>query len=351
LYNYGPASEAKIWKVARATSAAPGYFSKQRIDNRLYQDGGRGCNNPSFHVFDDIKMKYGTRHPELVVSIGTGTKAEGDGTLLQDEPAQKKSAYNPVRHTVELWKTATRELPEQITDPEQDHERLHGRIKEINENRRQVDPRVTHPSYSRFNVKLLGAKVKLDEWKPSRPGSNGDGTLGKLRELTNEYLNEDTTRQSLRDCAIKLVHIRRMRAETERWERYATQYSYICPTSATCGGVRCQDREGFRDHALRRHGIIERGTATLYVYDERPNFPTPGQGDHALVEHLRGVQGLPSEILSEQDFEAWLDSGRKNPSIRQLQKRDSPKNMKEERRPWLARFFGPRSDNGSGDKQ
>lgn len=238
LYNYGPASAAKLWKVARATSAAPGYFSEQRIDGAPYEDGGRGLNNPALHVFEDVEKKHSGRYPELIVTVGTGTKAESSESSMPEEPAQETSSSNPMRHLIGLIKIATKGLPDDITDTEEAHERLEHKIYGFRKGRQKQDPEITHPLYFRFNVKLLGAKVKLDEWKPSKSGPkpNGDETLGKLSDLTNEYLKDEKVRQALKDCAVKLVHIRRKRAETERWEQFATQYFYNCNRNDTCGG-------------------------------------------------------------------------------------------------------------------
>lgn len=39
-------SDIKIWQAARATSAAPSYFSSIRVGDRELVDGGLGANNP-----------------------------------------------------------------------------------------------------------------------------------------------------------------------------------------------------------------------------------------------------------------------------------------------------------------
>lgn len=76
LFNAGDASIAKVWEVARATSAAPRYFSKHTIDNGTpgtYIDGGMGCNNPADLMAQEVDAIHG-RVPELIISVGTGTK-------------------------------------------------------------------------------------------------------------------------------------------------------------------------------------------------------------------------------------------------------------------------------------
>jgi predicted acylesterase/phospholipase RssA len=45
------AAVVPLWQVARATSAAPMYFSPITIEDKSYVDGGLGTNNPRFRGF------------------------------------------------------------------------------------------------------------------------------------------------------------------------------------------------------------------------------------------------------------------------------------------------------------
>ncbi len=59
-----------IWKVARCTAAAPGYFPPFNDNGVLVLDGGLTCNNPvfaAFHHLSGFEMENST-----IVSIGTG---------------------------------------------------------------------------------------------------------------------------------------------------------------------------------------------------------------------------------------------------------------------------------------
>jgi hypothetical protein len=66
-------NEDPIWMIARATSAAPGFFKPMVINGSTFIDGGLGANNPTNTVLteltnnDEVKLKNAT-----VVSIGTG---------------------------------------------------------------------------------------------------------------------------------------------------------------------------------------------------------------------------------------------------------------------------------------
>ena len=67
-------SNAFIWEVARATSAAPTYFKEMKIGNDRYMDGGLGANNPSGIAWNNARQV--SRTPDhriaMMISIGTG---------------------------------------------------------------------------------------------------------------------------------------------------------------------------------------------------------------------------------------------------------------------------------------
>lgn len=68
------AHDIPIWKVARATSAAPTYFKPMKIDGLEYLDGGFGANNPCVEIYDEVRrMNNNTdKCAKVVLSIGTG---------------------------------------------------------------------------------------------------------------------------------------------------------------------------------------------------------------------------------------------------------------------------------------
>ena len=68
------AHDIPIWKVARATSAAPTYFKPMRIDGLEYLDGGFGANNPCVEIYDEVrKMNNNSdKCASIVLSVGTG---------------------------------------------------------------------------------------------------------------------------------------------------------------------------------------------------------------------------------------------------------------------------------------
>jgi len=76
--NPGEADKNEIWKIARATSAAPTYFDPIEIGTKEYSDGGVGNNNPAQLMLDEIWVMARTLIPAqsfgVFVSIGTGQK-------------------------------------------------------------------------------------------------------------------------------------------------------------------------------------------------------------------------------------------------------------------------------------
>src|SRR5579862_8619965 len=66
-------------EAARATSAAPTYFSKQKIGENAFIDGGLGYNNPSWAAYDHYNGRNRTSHASTsldgarMINIGTGT--------------------------------------------------------------------------------------------------------------------------------------------------------------------------------------------------------------------------------------------------------------------------------------
>ena len=74
-----------VWKVARATSAAPSYFKAVDLEEEDEKseliDGGFGANNPSEEAYRSVKQLY-SNNPKAVsilISIGTGKNLEHGG--------------------------------------------------------------------------------------------------------------------------------------------------------------------------------------------------------------------------------------------------------------------------------
>lgn len=62
-----------IWEAGRATSAAPTFFKRIKIDGEHFVDAGLGCNNPIKEVISEAQLVFGKeRKVDCIVSIGTG---------------------------------------------------------------------------------------------------------------------------------------------------------------------------------------------------------------------------------------------------------------------------------------
>jgi predicted acylesterase/phospholipase RssA len=89
--------ELPLWQLVRASTAAPTYFPPEQIaigrNNFVFVDGGvTTYNNPAFQVFlmataEPYNLRWKTSAPEgmLLVSIGTGTSPQTNGTLQPDD--------------------------------------------------------------------------------------------------------------------------------------------------------------------------------------------------------------------------------------------------------------------------
>ena len=218
--NPGDAEEHPIWNVARATSAAPSYFRPVTIEKRIFIDGGLYANNPSWLALNEVKqMHSNTADPiGLICSIGTGIKRS---------TSTRKSSLTRFTNMV-AWSNAQTELT---------HKQL------LTEN---LD-------YHRFNVEDGLGDITLNEWKPRKTGAT---TITYIAHATDEYLRREDVRKALHECAVSLVHCRRQRARTLRWEAFALGYVYRCPEKDCPDQKRIfQRRDKLMDHLHLKHGV------------------------------------------------------------------------------------------------
>ncbi len=62
----------KMWEAARASSAAPGYFSEFKLGENIHQDGGLFVNNPCAVAIHEARCIWPGANLLSVVSVGTG---------------------------------------------------------------------------------------------------------------------------------------------------------------------------------------------------------------------------------------------------------------------------------------
>ena len=219
LYPRNPSEspEFEIWQVARATSAAPSYFKSTQLYEYRYSDAAININNPSLEVYKEVSLLNKAHESiELFLSLGTGHAKEN--------MSRGKHAH-------------------------------HRRLKEVSE---LVHEKILEASkdsvfsYYRWDLQDLLQDVRLDEWKPI---SSGEITRTRIERATKQYLNGAAGRNQIRDCARTLVDARLLRAQTMRWESYATGTKYRCVIPA-CDrqSWRFQNRNELMDHLQTHHG-------------------------------------------------------------------------------------------------
>ncbi|KAL8799034.1 MAG: hypothetical protein Q9182_006187 [Xanthomendoza sp. 2 TL-2023] len=242
LYPRNPddSSEFDITQVARATSAAPSYFKSTEIHEHRYYDAAMNINNPSLEVYQEVSvLNKAHESVALLLSLGTGN-AKGS--------------------TIKAKRALQRELND-ISDI------VHGRI--IDASRGRLDF-----SYYRLDVQDGLQDVRVDEWKPIASGAT---TRARIELATTRYLQATDICEEIRACAVTLVHARSLRAQTMRWECYATGTRYRCPMPE------CQDR------------------------------PRRFQNRTELMDHLQMEHGKPPpDAENFQEIQTLLDQGRTN---------------------------------------
>ncbi|KAH7122841.1 ankyrin repeat-containing domain protein [Dendryphion nanum] len=162
--------EAKVWEVARATSAAPTFFKPIILGGIRYGDGGTGWNNPAEEAINEAHRIWPRRPIACLVSLGTGLE---DPVQLRDQDGQVTDSL--------VQKLFQRAVPKQafkiavaeycvksLTSCEKVHQRL-------NENPAQHG---LDGSYFRLNVPQGMSQIGIEEWDK----------LDDIKSLTVTYM-------------------------------------------------------------------------------------------------------------------------------------------------------------------
>ncbi|EXM15503.1 hypothetical protein FoTM2_016595 [Fusarium oxysporum f. sp. vasinfectum] len=241
--NAGPAHTTAIWEVARATTAAPRYFESIKIRGRKFLDGGMVANNPALIAIREIHNLHGLV-PALFVSIGTGLKISAD--------AQNNGLANGANGDIRtLRRAATRddlrrkqflkkyiEIGKHWKNWMVDCEGMNG----TNGWRGHCRAIGLTEHLYRLNVEGDLHTIPLDDWRPS---NTGEDTLKFIEAQTERYLAEPRVKDYITSIARKAVEIRRQRAATEQWERFAVDVIYRC---SDCDTKKYDTRAKLREH-------------------------------------------------------------------------------------------------------
>ena len=162
------AFQAKIWEVARATSAAPTFFQPISIHGSLYEDAGTGWNNPTIEAIAEAHSIWPNRPIGCLLSIGTGlekSKKLGDGSsepyswLLSKLVPKRSFKLDVARYCVDC-----------LTSCEKSHHDACSKF---------ADRIVVDANYFRFNVPQGLSEIGLEEWEK----------IGNIVDLTKMYMD------------------------------------------------------------------------------------------------------------------------------------------------------------------
>ena len=247
--NLGGPSNLPIWKVARATSAAPGYFKPIKINRgndanevTRFKDGGFGSNNPSAEAYQDIIAKHGDMESNMgpFVSIGTGIPP------LELFSKKKGNFHNTMANfnAAKRFPSTTVKVHEQMV--------MHSK-----RDRQDMFP------YFRFDGGQALGEIALDEWesqksvwsfKKKKPEPEAE-TLKKIKVVTHAYLYDPEVQADLWECAELLVKRRRLRSrDASRWERYASMSYYICGEPG-CKQEQINEADQLKEHMKAAHRV------------------------------------------------------------------------------------------------
>lgn len=301
-------SMCPLWQIGRATSAAPTYFAPMVIPKEgEFLDGGVAkANNPVELAYYEVKQMHGGQEPEVVISVGTGSKSENTKREIKSTPVlghlgQTREAINAFKRGV-------------LSSHDQHMAFL-----------RLMRGRQNRPMYHRFDLHTDApvsiGDIKLDEFKTY---SDGDTTLTKIDYAVDQYVNQPRIQQNLEECAERLVDIRRHRQETERWERFACSFQYQCKEVPVCEAKDhiFTSRLELRQHLNRVHGMVwqvrclrhdgseahpyscywdQCGEENTTAFDTVEDFETHLQQRHGIA-HPR--------VMTPVEIEGRLDQGR-----------------------------------------
>jgi hypothetical protein len=236
-----------IWQAARATSAAPSYFSPAWVDvpdpGGWYIDGGLRRNNPSEVALSEARKYWKTVRRFCIVSIGTGIqqtvdfigdsvpsgdKDDEDPDGAEDVPISEESTSSTSTNTLTRFKGAVgsavssvlggvgvvvsnvplakkavhlskipggiltlkrfaQELVKLSTESEETHRKMWDLANNVH------DESLRFPYY-RFNVTAGMDQIGLEEWKK----------IPKMGALTRGYLATPSTEANVEECAKNL---------------------------------------------------------------------------------------------------------------------------------------------------
>ncbi|KAK5168911.1 uncharacterized protein LTR77_006220 [Saxophila tyrrhenica] len=225
-YNEG-AAPISIWRMARATTAAPFYFEMLHTVlegiPRDFKDGGIRENNPAPAALSEFHSLYegtGIENPALLLSVGTGRPdTTHDG--FADTPWPGAFGKVPFVSKFLEKRAVLQNLLIKYTEGEHDHQQMRSHARGEN------------TWYKRLNVSEGLEQMGLDSWERGEwrgeKGVAGGKTLSRMEDVTGAYLGRGFRHEvdsyappgvMLGQVAEKVVRMRRAREGEggERWD-------------------------------------------------------------------------------------------------------------------------------------
>lgn len=192
----------------------------EKLNTVRYFDAAININNPSLEVYNEVSLLNKAHESvDLLLSLGTGN-AKGNTTKA--------------KHSLQSLQRELRDISDLV------HHKIVDASKKASF------------SYYRWDVQGGLQDVRLDEWKPT---SSGQNTRDRIERATVRYLSDPAVVEQIRECASTLVNARMLRAQTMRWESYATGTRYRCPIKGCqFPSLRFQNRNELMDHLQTVHG-------------------------------------------------------------------------------------------------
>ena len=260
LKNPGPAHNHEIWQVARATSAAPGYFRPMNISGVDYSDGGAGFNNPAEEAYNEVTIKESTKGSEnalfLLVSVGTGQKPDRVDRVKHIFPRLSNERH--IRKFLNMLERVGGEL----VQTERAHENMRIRMHKDRQ------------EYFRCTGGEQVGGLKLDEWK-LKSKKRTQSTADFIEKHVKDYMSQPSIQPQVEACAKILVMHRRARmADIARWRRhtYCTQYrcTYCLNLFETQAAVKNHIISG---HPTKLHPDIDLDSLISQLDPIYPEYP------------------------------------------------------------------------------
>jgi hypothetical protein len=163
--------DAQIWKVARATSAAPTWFLPIDIDGVSFGDGRIGWNNPTWEAINEADYVWPGRPIGCVVSLGTGLEDAIQLTTESKAPSiTGEMGQLPPKRVFEI--AVADYCASCVTSCERTHVQVVSNLSKFG---------ISSPwQYVRLNVPQGMAKIGLHEWK----------NISMIAAMTNDYMED-----------------------------------------------------------------------------------------------------------------------------------------------------------------